>query len=111
MAGYTKVEFEMYTQRSLDRDRGIALLVAGAVMVLLKWVVPIAAPAAVLAYGIYRLFAKQYKEGLIFVAVAVVLWLLRPVLGGLLWVVGFLMAALGVFYLIRSFVGASDEVE
>jgi hypothetical protein len=33
------------------------------------------------------------------------------VLGGLLWVVGFLMAALGVFYLIRSFVGASDEVE
>ena len=96
------MNFELISRSGLDRDRGIALLVAGAVMVLLKWILPVAAPFAVLAFAIYQLANRRWQEGLIFLAVAVVLWLLRMPLGWLLWLLGFLMVGFGVFYLIRS---------
>ncbi len=97
------MDYDLIGQISLDRDRGIALLVAGAVMVLLKWVVPVVAPIAVLAYAIYRLVGKEYKEALIFAVVAVALWFLQVPLGWLLWLCGFLMAGFGLFFMIRSF--------
>ena len=107
MSEPTKLDYEILSQRGLDRDRGIALLVAGAVMVLLKWILPIAAPVAALAYGIYRMSSKRYKEGALFIGVAIVLWLLHAFIGWLLWLAGFVMAGVGIFYLIRSFRGPS----
>lgn len=99
------MDYEVVSRKGLDRDRGVALLVAGAVMVLLKWVLPAVAPLAVLAYAIYRLTGKRYKEGLIFIAVAFVLWMLRMPLGWLLWLAGFLMVGFGIFFILRSIRG------
>ena len=99
------MNYEIISQSGLDRDRGIALLVAGAVMVLLKWILPVAAPFAVLAFAIYQLANRRWQEGLIFMAVALVLWLLRLPVGWLLWLCGFVMVGFGLFYLIRSFRG------
>lgn len=85
-----------------DSGRGVAMLTAGAVLVLLKWVLPPVAPLAVGAYGIYQLYYRQYAEGAIALALAVALWFLRPVVGWLLWVVGAAFVAFGLFFLIRS---------
>ena len=99
------MDYEIISQQGLDRDRGIALLVAGAVMILLKWVLPAVAPLAVLAYAVYRLVDKRYKEAAVFAAIAIGLWFLRMPLGWMLWLFGFLMVGFGVFYLLRSFRG------
>ncbi|NIP73051.1 MAG: hypothetical protein GWO16_08485, partial [Gammaproteobacteria bacterium] len=82
--------------------RGTALLVSGAVMVLLTWVLPSVAPVAVGAYGVYQLYRKQPAEGLLALALAVVFWFLRVPLGWLLWLAGAGMVGFGLFYLIRG---------
>lgn len=85
-----------------DAGRGIALMSAGAMMVLLKWVLPAIAPLAVAAYGAYQLYYRQWSEGAIAIAVAIALWYLRDMVGGLLWLIGAGFVGFGLFYLIRS---------
>lgn len=96
------MEFDLIVRRDQDLGRGTALIVSGAVMVLLKWVLPPVAPLAIAAYGIYRLYRKDISEGLLALAIAVLAWFLRPFVGWLLWVVGAAMVAFGLFYLIRG---------
>ncbi len=85
-----------------DTGRGLALVTAGAVMVLLKWVLPAVAPLAVAAYGAYQLVHRQYAEGGLAIGFAVALWYLRDLVGGLLWFIGAGFVGLGLFFLIRS---------
>lgn len=97
------MQFELITRREQDLGRGTALLISGAIMVLLKWVLPAVAPVALVAYGLYRLYQKQLGEGLVALALAVLAWYLRGAVGGLLWVIGAVMVGFGLFYLIRGF--------
>lgn len=90
-----------YLERA-DTSRGLAMLVAGAVMVLLKWIVPAVAPLAVAAYGIYQVINRRYGEGAAAVGIAVLLWYGRGVVGWLLWVLGAAFVLAGLFLLIRS---------
>jgi hypothetical protein len=85
-----------------DAQRGTALLVTGAVLVVLKWLVPYVAPVSVAAYGVYALYHRHTVEGLVALGVAVLLWMLRAPLGALLWLVGAVIAACGLFFLIRG---------
>ncbi len=96
------MEYEIIGQKEHDLGRGVALLAAGAVMMLLKLVLPAVAPVALAAYGIYRLFMKNFVESGVALLLAVVFWLLMDVLGGLLWLLGAAMAGFGLFFLIRS---------
>ena len=88
--------------RKPDTSRGLALLIAGAVMVVLKWVLPPVAPLAVVAYGLYQALNRQYGEGLVAVGLALVLWYARGLVGWLLWIVGAGFVLAGLFLLIRS---------
>jgi len=99
------MDYEVIYRKDQDVDRGVALLIAGAVMVLLKWVLPPVAPLAVLAYGVYRLYLREFAEGGVAIAVAVVLWFLRAPVEWLLWLAGVLMAGFGLFFLIRGLRG------
>ncbi len=83
-------------------QRGTALLVSGALLVVLKWLVPYVAPFAVAAYGLYALYHRRAVEGCIALGVAALLWLLRVPLAGLFWLVGAAMAGVGLFFLIRG---------
>ena len=103
------MQIEMIVQRDQDVGRGTALLVSGAVMVLLRWVLPPVAPLAIAAYGIYRLFHKQIGEGLLALAVAVLAWYLRGVVGGLLWLIGAAMVGFGLFFLIRGLLSDANR--
>ena len=85
-----------------DTGRGVAMLAAGGVMVLLKWILPPVAPLAVAAYGIYQIYNRQYTEGAVAVGLAIALWYLRGVVGWLLWLVGAGLVVFGLFFLIRS---------
>jgi len=105
----TNIEFE--PRRDQDLGRGTALLVTGAVMVLLKWVLPPVAPIAVAAYGIYRLYRKDLGEGLLALAIAVLVWVLRHALGWLLWLIGAAMVCVGIFFLIRGTLASSRQPE
>jgi len=105
------MNFEIYTGREQDLGRGVALLVTGAVMVLLTFVLPAVAPIAVAAYGFYRLFHKELGEGLLALAIAVVVWLLRHPLGWLLWLMGAVMVGFGVFFIIRGLLAAPRQWE
>ena len=93
----------LMTRNELDLGRGTALLVSGAVMVLLTYVLPAVAPVAIFGYGVYRLIKKQVKEGLIAMAMGAVLWYLRAPLEWLLWWIGAGIVGLGLFFLIRGF--------
>ncbi len=101
------MQFELMTQREHDLGRGTALMIFGAVMVLLKWVLPPVAPLAIAAYGLYRLYHKEIGEGLLGLALAVLLWVLRVPFGWLLWLLGAAMVAFGLFFLIRGLRGPS----
>ena len=96
------MEFEVDAQREQDLGRGTALLVSGAVMVLLKWVLPPVAPMAIAAYAVYRLYQKDVPEGLLALALAVLAWVLRTPLGWMLWLAGAAMVGFGLFYVIRG---------
>ena len=96
------MEYDLIPQKERDLGRGAALLVCGAVMVLLTWIVPWIAFLAVAAYGVYRLYLKEISEGLIALAVAVVFYFFSGLLAGLLWIVGALAAGAGLFFLIRA---------
>jgi hypothetical protein len=85
-----------------NTSRGLALLIAGAAMVLLRWMLPPLAPLAVAAYGVYQFFSRRLGEGLVAILVAVALWYLRGLVGGLLWLVGAAFVVVGMFYLIKS---------
>lgn len=85
-----------------NTSRGLAMLIAGAVIVMLKWVLPSVAPLAVVAYGAYQATQRLYGEALAALAVALVLWYARTLVGGLLWLAGAAFAAAGLFLLIRS---------
>ena len=99
------MDFEITSRKDQDLGRGIALLVASAVMVLLTWVVPAVAPLALAGYGIYLLFMRRFREMTVTLVVAVGLWFLAGLLGGLLWLFGVAMAGFGLFFLIRGFRG------
>jgi hypothetical protein len=94
-------------RRERDLGRGSALVIFGAVMVLLKWVLPVVAPLAIAAYGFYRLYHKEIGEGLVALSLAVLFYFLRQPLGWLIWLVGALMVGFGLFYLIRGVRAAS----
>ncbi len=83
-------------------NRGLMLLISGGVTVLLKWVLPSVAPFAVVAYGVYRLYTRNFQEGGIAILVALLLLWQRAAVGWLLWSVGALMAGLGLFLLIAG---------
>ncbi len=95
----------MISRKDQDLGRGVALMVAGAVMVLLEWVVPTVAPLALAAYAIYRLFMRNFPEGGVALLIAVGLWFLSPVIGWMLWLFGLGMAGCGLFFLIRGIRG------
>ncbi|MDH4225117.1 MAG: hypothetical protein OEW12_05680 [Deltaproteobacteria bacterium] len=95
-----KPEFQLPDNQ--DFSRGTSLLVAGAVMVLLKWVLPFAAPFALTAYGGLQLYLKRYGEGIAALFIAILLWLLKDVFGGVLWLIGAGFAGTGLFFLILS---------
>ena len=96
------MDMEPIQSREQDTNRGIALLVTGAVMVLLRWVLPPVAPVAIAAYGVWRLFRKEVGEGLLALAIAVLAWVLRGFVGGVLWMIGAVVVAAGLFFLIRG---------
>ena len=97
------MNIELDGTRDQDLSRGTALLVCGAVLVLLRWVLPPVAPLAIAAYGVYRLYRKELSEGLLSLALAVVAWLLRGFVEGVLWMIGAAIVVVGIFYLIRGF--------
>lgn len=101
------MEFELIPQKERDLGRGAALLVCGAVMVLLTWIIPSIAFLVVATYGVYRLYLKEISEGLVALAVAVGLYIFSGLLAGLLWIVGALAAGAGLFFLIRALLGKS----
>ena len=98
----------LITRNELDLGRGTALLVSGAVMVLLTYVLPAVAPIAIFGYGLYRLFKRQVREALISMALGVVLYFLMGLLEWLLWLCGAGMVGLGLFFLIRGFRASAD---
>ena len=99
------MEYEVIPEKEQDIGRGTALLAAGAVMVLLTWVLPWSAPFAVGAYGIHRLIRKQAGEGLLFLALGLVFWFLRRPVELVLWFTGFLIVAVGIFMILRGLRG------
>ena len=88
--------------RQVDRGRGIALVICGGLMVLLTQVLPIMAPVAALAFGVYRLVKRSWSEGLIFVGAGVVLWFLSGFFGWILWLIAAMMVGGGLFLIFRS---------
>jgi hypothetical protein len=85
-----------------DAQRGTALLASGAALLVLKWLVPYVAPVAVAAYGLHALYRRHTVEGWVALGAAVLLWVLRAPLGGLLWLIGAALATCGLFFLIRG---------
>ena len=102
------MENDQVVERDQDIGRGTALLITGAVLFILKWVLPVVTPLAIGGYAIYRFYRKELGEGLIFMALAVLAWFLRVPLGWLLWVIGAGFVAFGVFYLIKGMRGESQ---
>ena len=96
------MNFELMTQTEHDVGRGTALLATGAVVVLLTWVLPTVAPFAVAAYGIYRMVQKKISEGVVALALALLVWYLKYTLIWLLWLSGAVMVGFGLFFLIRG---------
>ncbi len=99
------MDFNIISRKEQDLGRGVALMVGGAVMVVLKWVLPVVAPLALAAYAVYRLFMKSYKEAAIALGIAVVLWFLQGVVSWLLLAFGAGMAGFGLFFLVRGLRG------
>lgn len=97
------MNFDLISRKDQDIGRGTALLVSGAVFVLLKWILPDIAWLAIAAYGVYRLFRKEVGEGVVALALAVLFFLIRGFLGWLLWIAGALIVGFGIFFLLRAF--------
>jgi len=97
------MDIELSPQHELDVGRGTALLITGAVMVLLTWVLPIMVPIAVGAFGVYQLTQRQLPDGLLALAVAVVMWFLKGLVWWLMWLVSAGMVGLGLFFMLRGF--------
>lgn len=97
------MDTEPNLSREQDLGRGTALMILGAVLVLLRWVLPPVAPLAIAAYGLWRLYRKEVGEGLLALALAVLAWVLRGLVGGLLWILGAVIVVAGLFFLIRGF--------
>lgn len=85
-----------------ETSRGLAMLIAGAALVVLKWVLPAVAPLAVVAYGLYQATQRRYGEAFAALAVSVALWYGSVIVGVLLWLAGAAFAVAGLFLLIRS---------
>lgn len=75
---------------------------AGAMMMLLKFVLPVMAPIALAGYALYRLFARNYLESAVTIGVALVLWYLQGLVGWVLLMISSAMVGFGVFFLIRG---------
>ena len=101
------MDFEIISRKDQDLGRGVALLVSGAVMMLLKFVLPVMAPIALAAYAFYRLFRRNYVESAIMIVVALALWYLQGLMGGLLFLIAAGMVGFGLFFLIRGMRGQS----
>ncbi|MDH4121396.1 MAG: hypothetical protein OEV94_06820 [Deltaproteobacteria bacterium] len=85
-----------------DTLRGIALIAIGGVLVLLKWIVPYAAPLALVVYAGLQAYTQRYGEAIVALALAVLLWQLKELLEGLVWVAGVLAATGGFVFLLRN---------
>lgn len=96
------MEFKIISQKDQDLGRGVALMGAGAMMMLLKFVLPIMAPIALAGYALYRLFARNYLEAIVTIGIALVLWYLQGLLGWMLLMISSAMVGFGVFFLIRG---------
>jgi len=96
------MDHEITSRKDQDLGRGVALMVAGAVMVLLKFVLPVMAPIVLAGYAVYRLFTRGFMESAIAIAVALGLWFLQGLVGWLLLMLGAGMAGIGLFFLIRG---------
>ena len=96
------MDFEIISQKDQDLGRGVALMGAGAMMMLLKFVLPWMAPIALAAYAFYRLFMRNYLEAAAAIGVALVLWYLQGLVGWLLLLISAGMVGFGVFFLIRG---------
>ena len=94
--------FQIMTRREQDFGRGVTLLGGSAMVMLLTLVLPAVVPLGLGAYGLYRLYSKNYTEAGVAIGMAVVLWLLRGAVGWLLWVIGAAMAGLAIFFIIRG---------
>jgi len=105
------MQIELNPRRDMDLGRGTALMITGAVMVLLKWVLPPVAPLAIAAYAVYRLYYKDVAEGLLALALAVLAWVLRQPLGWALWLAGAAMVGFGLFFLIRGLREAAPRLD
>ena len=102
--------FQLMTRREQDLGRGITLLGGSAMIMLLTLVLPAVVPIGLGAYGLYRLYSKNFTEAGVSIGLAVVLWLLRGAVGSLLWVVGALMAGLAIFFIIRGLRDPAGDV-
>ena len=100
--------FEIISQKEQDLGRGVALMAAGAMMMLLKFILPVMAPVALAAYAFYRLFMRNYLESAVTIGVALVLWYLQGVVGWMLLMISGGMVGFGVFYLIRGMRGQNQ---
>lgn len=104
------MNFDLISQKDQDLGRGVALMGAGAMMMLLKFVLPWMAPIALGAYAFYRLSMRSYLESAVAIGIALALWYLQGLVGWLLLMVSAGMVGFGLFFLIRGMRG-QDRIE
>ena len=96
------MEFKIISRKDQDLGRGVALMAVGAMMMMLKFVLPVMAPIALAGYAIYRLFFRNYLESAVAIGVALVLWFLQGLVGWGLLIISAAMVGFGLFFLIRG---------
>jgi membrane protein implicated in regulation of membrane protease activity len=88
--------------KSGTRLNGAELVIAGAVVLVLKALIAPLAPLALALFGGYRLLiSKSYPDGIISIALGIVLYVfLKTTLNLVLWIVGAAMLVYGTYLLI-----------
>lgn len=104
------MQFDIISQKDQDLGRGVALMAAGAMMMLLKFILPVMAPIVLAAYAFYRLFMRNYLESVVTMGVALVLWYLQGLFGWMMLMISGGMVGFGFFFLIRG-MRAKNQIE
>ena len=99
------MDFDIINKRDQDMGRGVVLILGSALMVLLQFIIPAVAPLVMVAYGVYRLFTKNYGESAIAILLAILFWFLRAPISWIFWMFGAGMAGVGLFFIIRGIRG------
>ncbi|HUJ74221.1 MAG TPA: hypothetical protein VL359_05150 [bacterium] len=86
--------------RGVDLARGAVLLIAGVLVVTLQAVLPYAAPLALVGYGAFLATRREFGEAIMACLLAVVVFVVAWVVAWLLWGLGILIAAMGMFWLV-----------